>query len=82
MRPPPPNRATQRLHRVVDRAGRPTGTPDELDVVCHDPVALVPDSRPTPSPIHRHSAWWPDPQVGAIAEHLVTLLSLAQRLRG
>jgi hypothetical protein len=63
----------------------PTGTADELDVVCHDPVALVPDSRPTPSPIHRHSAWWPDPQVGAIAEDLVTLLyahSATQSLPG
>ena len=52
----------------------PTGTPDELDVLCHDPVALVPDSWPTRSPIPRHSAWWPDPQVGTVAKCLVTQL--------
>ena len=51
-----------------------TGSTDGLDVWCRDPVALVPDSYPTPGPIHRHSAWWPDPQVGPIAKHLVALL--------
>jgi hypothetical protein len=60
----------------------PIGTPDELDVVCHDPVALVPNSRPTPSPLHRHSAWWPDQQVGAIAKWLVTLLTAEVEIEG
>jgi hypothetical protein len=38
-----------------------------------DPVALVPDEQPPPV-IHRHSAWWPDPQVCGHATRLVDML--------
>ncbi|QYN33660.1 hypothetical protein K1T35_35045 [Pseudonocardia sp. DSM 110487] len=56
---------------------QPCGPRDHLgriDVWCRDPVALVPDTFSLPLPIHRHSGWWPDPQVGALADELVDVL--------
>jgi hypothetical protein len=44
------------------------------DIRCLDPVALVPDAHPAPPPIHRHSAWWSDPQIVEPAARLVGLL--------
>ena len=35
---------------------------EDVDKWIDDPVALVPDDHPRPV-IHRHSGWWPDPQV-------------------
>jgi hypothetical protein len=52
--------------------GAPLG---QVDVWCRDPVALVGRGHPT-APIHAHSAWWPDPQVAALATRLVNLLDL------
>jgi hypothetical protein len=52
-----------------------TGTTLDLDRRCLDPVALVPDANPTPPPVHRHSAWWPDPRVAEVAVELVRLLT-------
>jgi len=61
----------------------PRLTSDDLatrvDQPCWDPVVLVPDADPTPPPIHRHAAWWPDPRTAELGAHLVTLLA---RLRG
>jgi hypothetical protein len=46
-----------------------------VDQPCWDPVVMVPDADPTPPPIHRHAAWWPDPRTGELGAHLVTLLA-------
>jgi len=46
----------------------------EVDVWINDPVALVPDAHPAPPTIHRHSGWWPDPQVCPHATKLVDLI--------
>ena len=46
-----------------------------VDQPCWDPVVLVPDADPTPPPIHRHAAWWPDPRTAELGTHLVTLLT-------
>lgn len=44
-----------------------------VDAWIDDPVALLPDEHPPPV-IHRHSAWWPDPQVCGHATALVDML--------
>jgi hypothetical protein len=46
-----------------------------VDQPCWDPVVMVPDADPTPPPIHRHAAWWPDPRTGELGAYLVTLLA-------
>jgi len=46
-----------------------------VDQPCWDPVVLVPDADPTPPPIHRHAAWWPDPRTAELGTHLVTTLA-------
>jgi ketosteroid isomerase-like protein len=51
-----------------------------VDQPCWDPVVLVPDADPTPPPIHRHAAWWPDPRTAELGTHLVT--TLARRRNG
>jgi pimeloyl-ACP methyl ester carboxylesterase len=57
----------------------PRLTSDDLttrvDQPCWDPVVMVPDADPTPPPIHRHAAWWPDPRTGELGAHLVKLLA-------
>jgi hypothetical protein len=45
-----------------------------VDQPCWDPVVLVPDSDPTPPPIHRHATWWQDPRTAVLADYLVKLL--------
>jgi hypothetical protein len=61
----------------VGRCDRDTTTAvaglEDVDEWIKDPVALVPDERRSPV-IHRHSGWWPDPQVCEHAERLVDLL--------
>jgi hypothetical protein len=60
--------------------GRPPGTDPScaglglVDAWCDDPVALVRKGRPC-APIHRHSSWWPDPQVASLAGKLVDRLA-------
>jgi hypothetical protein len=46
-----------------------------VDQPCWDPVIMVPDADPTPPPIHRHAAWWPDPRTAELGTYLVTLLA-------
>jgi hypothetical protein len=46
----------------------------DVDKWIDDPVALVPDGHHPRPVIHRHSAWWPDPQVCRHATDLVDLL--------
>jgi hypothetical protein len=50
---------------------------EPLDQLCYDPVALAPDTEPTPPPVHRHSGWWPDPCASEVASCLVDLLRSA-----
>jgi hypothetical protein len=47
---------------------------DHTDQPCWDPVALTADNDPTPPPIHRHLAWWPDPRVAHMGRYLATTL--------
>jgi hypothetical protein len=47
---------------------------EDVDKWIDDPVTLVPDGHHPRPVIHRHSAWWPDPQVCRHATKLVDLL--------
>jgi len=58
------------------------GLRDHIDQPCWDPVILVPDTNPTPPPIHRHSAWWQDPRTAELGRHLVGLLSAPAAVGG
>jgi hypothetical protein len=46
-----------------------------IDQPCWDPVVLVPDADPVPPPVHRHSAWWPDPRTSELGGYLAGLLA-------
>ncbi len=46
-----------------------------VDQACWDPVVLVPDANPTPPPVNRHAAWWPDPRAGQVADLLAARLT-------
>ena len=52
----------------------------QVDQLCLDPAVLVPDSNPTPPPIHRHDQWWPDPRTAELGSYLVGLLAASPRL--
>jgi hypothetical protein len=41
-----------------------------VDQPCWDPVSVAADIDPTPPPIHRHLAFWPDPRVTQLGEAL------------
>jgi hypothetical protein len=57
---------------VPDYSGRPdpTRVGPEVDQPCWDPVSVAADIDPTPPPIHRHLAFWPDPRVTQLGSEL------------
>ena len=59
--------------RCEPRATTAVAGLEDVDKWIDDPVALVPDDHPRPA-IHRHSGWWPDPQVCEHAERLADLI--------
>jgi hypothetical protein len=44
---------------------------NDIDVLVLDPPRIIPAATPTPPPIHRHSDFWPDPQVAVITTQLL-----------